>query len=63
MQNGHFSLPLPPNETVLSYAPGSPEKIRLKEVLSQLKQETLDVPMYIGDREVRTGNKVAIRPP
>jgi 1-pyrroline-5-carboxylate dehydrogenase len=63
MQNGQFSLPLPPNEPVLSYAPGSPEKIRLKEVLSQLKQETLDVPMYIGKNEVRTGRKVAIRPP
>jgi len=63
MQNGHLSLPLPANEPVLSYAPGSPEKLRLKEVLGLLKKETIDVPMYIGGNEVRTGKLVAMRPP
>lgn len=63
MQNGQFSLPLPVNEPVLSYAPGSPEKLRLKEVLGILKSEESDVPMYIGGQEVRTGKKVAMRPP
>lgn len=63
MQNGQFSLPLPANEPVLSYAPGSPEKRRLKEVLALLKEEQADVPMYIGGRELRTGRRVAMRPP
>lgn len=63
MQNGQFSLPLPANEPVLSYAPGSPEKRRLKEVLALLKEEQADVPMYIGGRELRTGRLVAMRPP
>jgi len=63
MNNGHYSLPLPKNETVLSYAPGTPERARLKEVLAELKAKQVDVPMYIGGKEVRTGNKIAIRPP
>ncbi|MFM1794212.1 MAG: L-glutamate gamma-semialdehyde dehydrogenase, partial [Bacteroidota bacterium] len=63
MNNGHYSLPLPKNETVLNYAPGSPERARLKEVLAELKSKQVDVPMYIGGKEVRTGNKIAIRPP
>lgn len=63
MNNGHYSLPLPKNETVLSYAPGTPERARLKEVLAELKSKQVDVPMYIGGKEVKTGKKIAIRPP
>lgn len=63
MSIGTFSYPLPANEPVLSYAPGTAEKKRLKEVLSELKSTTIDVPMYIGAKEVRTGKKVAIHPP
>lgn len=63
MSIGTFSYPLPVNEPVLNYAPGSPEKKRLKEVLAALKQEEADIPMYIGGQEVRTGKKTAIHPP
>jgi 1-pyrroline-5-carboxylate dehydrogenase len=63
MTIGYFNYPLPANEPVLSYAPGSPEKKRLKEVLAELKGQTADVPMYIGGKEVRTGKKVAMHPP
>ena len=63
MQFGDFYYPLPANEPVLSYAPGSMEKKRLKEVLSELKKEQIDVPMYIGSSEVRTGKTMEIRPP
>ncbi|MFN4284961.1 MAG: L-glutamate gamma-semialdehyde dehydrogenase [Lacibacter sp.] len=63
MNLGYFNYPLPANEPVLSYAPGSPERKRLKEVLAELKQTQLDIPMYIGGKEVRTGKKVAIHPP
>ena len=63
MNNGHYSLPLPKNEPVLSYAPGTPERARLKEVLAELKSTQVDVPMYIGGKEVKTGNTIAIRPP
>lgn len=63
MQYGDFYYPLPVNEPVLNYAPGSAEKKRLKEVLAELKKEKIDVPMYIGNEEVRTGNLGEIRPP
>jgi 1-pyrroline-5-carboxylate dehydrogenase len=63
MQLGYFNYPPPANEPVLSYAPGSAEKKRLKETLAQMKTEAIDVPMYIGAEEVRTGKKVAMRPP
>lgn len=63
MSLGYFSYPIPVNEPVLNYAPGSPEKKRLKEVLSELKSKEADIPMYIGGKEVRTGKKVAIHPP
>ncbi len=63
MSFGTFSYPMPTNEPVLNYAPGSAERNRLKEVLAELKSQTIDVPMYIGREEVRTGKKVAMHPP
>ncbi len=63
MSLGTFSYPLPVNEPVLNYAPGSPEKDKLKEVVALLKNEVIDVPMYIGGKEVRTQKKVAMHPP
>jgi 1-pyrroline-5-carboxylate dehydrogenase len=63
MNTGYFNYPLPVNEPVLNYAPGSPERKRLKEVLSELKSTVIDVPMYIGGDEVRSGHKVTLHPP
>ena len=63
MSLGYFSYPMPANEPVLNYAPGSPEKKRLKEVLAELKKEQIDVPMYIGSKEVRTNKKGTLHPP
>jgi 1-pyrroline-5-carboxylate dehydrogenase len=63
MNLGYFNYPLPVNEPVLNYAPGSAEKKRLKEVLAELKSTEIDVPMYIGGKEVRTHKKHAMRPP
>jgi 1-pyrroline-5-carboxylate dehydrogenase len=63
MNTGYFNYPLPVNEPVLSYAPGSPERKRLKEVLAELKGSSIDVPMFIGGEEVRTGNTMTMHPP
>lgn len=63
MSIGTFSYPLPVNEPVLNYAPGSPEKQRQKKVLAELKKKEADIPMYIGGKAVRTGNRIAINPP
>ncbi len=63
MSLGYFSYPAPPNEPVLNYAPGSPERAALKNALQKLKSKQLDIPMYIGSRAVKTGKKVALHPP
>lgn len=63
MNTGNFYYPLPANEPVLNFAPGSREREQVKNVLKELKNKKTDVPMYIGAEEVRTGNKVAINPP
>jgi 1-pyrroline-5-carboxylate dehydrogenase len=63
MNFGSFSYPLPVNEPVLGYAPGSPERAALKAQLQAFKSEEVDVPMFIGAEEVRTGKKVELRPP
>ncbi|MEX6688048.1 L-glutamate gamma-semialdehyde dehydrogenase [Danxiaibacter flavus] len=63
MNFGYFHYPLPANEPVLQYGPGSQEKIVLKKTLAELKKKAIDIPMYIGGKAVKTGNKVAIHPP
>lgn len=63
MSNGHFQFPQPKNEIVLQFAPGSKEKELLKKALASAKKKKLDIPMYIGSEEVRTGKKFEIRPP
>jgi 1-pyrroline-5-carboxylate dehydrogenase len=63
MSIGTFNYPSPGNEPVLNYAPGSKEKETLKKVLKELKSTQHDIPMYIGDKEVRTGKKIALHPP
>ncbi|MDH7461497.1 L-glutamate gamma-semialdehyde dehydrogenase [Chitinophagaceae bacterium 26-R-25] len=63
MSYGYFNYPLPANEPVLNYAPGSPEKETLKKTLAELKKKEIDIPMYIGGKAVKTGNRVAIHPP
>jgi 1-pyrroline-5-carboxylate dehydrogenase len=63
MSNGYFYFPQPQNEPVLQFAPKSPEKLALKNALAKAKKVKMDIPMYIGSEEVRTGKKQEIRPP
>lgn len=63
MSLGYFSYPLPANEPILQYAPGSAERTALKKTIQELKQKVVDIPMYIGGKAVKTGNKVSIHPP
>ncbi len=63
MKFGDFHYAMPVNEPVFSYAPGTPEKAELKKALQSAKQSELDVPMYIGSEEVRTGDRIRIHPP
>lgn len=63
MPKGIYQLPFAENEPVNSYAPGTPEREQLKEALKEARSKQVDVPMYIGADEVRTGNKKPMNPP
>lgn len=61
--NGFFKVPVPTNEPVLNYAPGSSERKELKAALAEARSKVLDIPMYIGSEEVRSGKTADVRPP
>ncbi|KAB2879725.1 L-glutamate gamma-semialdehyde dehydrogenase [bacterium] len=61
--NGFFKVPVAVNEPVLNYAPGSKEKAQLKKALADARATQEDIPMYIGGKEVRSGNTKELRPP
>ncbi len=51
-----MTVPLPENEPILGYAPGSPEKTALKAALKQLAGGQIEIPLVIDGKEVRTGD-------
>jgi 1-pyrroline-5-carboxylate dehydrogenase len=63
MPKGVYNVPVPVNEPVKNYAPGSPEKVALKAMLQELKSKEIDIPMYIGGKEIRTGKTARLAPP
>jgi 1-pyrroline-5-carboxylate dehydrogenase len=56
MLKGFFNIPKAVNEPVKSYAPNSPEKERVLEAYKQMWQTKIEVPLYIGSEEIKTGN-------
>jgi 1-pyrroline-5-carboxylate dehydrogenase len=63
MNLGYFHYPLPANEPVKNYAPGSTEKKLLKKAIVELKSVEHDIAAIIDGKEVRSVNKIKIRPP
>ena len=63
MAIGFFNVPTAVNEPVKNYAPGSPERKALKAALTQMRATKMDIPMHIGGKQIRTGNKVRMAPP
>ncbi len=63
MSNAYFKVPVPKNEPVYSYAPGTPEREALKKELENLKSQEIEVPLIIGGKEVRTGKLGEMRAP
>jgi 1-pyrroline-5-carboxylate dehydrogenase len=56
--SGFSNIPAPRNEPVLSYAPDSPERAALKSTLAAVSGRTIEIPVVVGGREVRTGTLV-----
>jgi 1-pyrroline-5-carboxylate dehydrogenase len=63
MPKGIFNIPTPVNEVVKSYAPGSAERKELQKALKEMRAVEMDIPMYIGGKEVRSNDKVRLAPP
>jgi len=55
MNNAIYNFREPKNEPVLSYKPGSRERILLEEELKLQKNQIIDIPLIIGGKEIRTG--------
>jgi 1-pyrroline-5-carboxylate dehydrogenase len=56
MLKGFFNVPKAVNEPVKSYAPNSPEKAAVLAAYKEMWNTKIDVPLYIGSEEIRTGN-------
>ena len=63
MSNGISQVPTATNEPIYDYAPGTPEREALLAAYKEQYNGTVDVPMYIGGKEVRTGNLGELAPP
>ncbi|MET0759101.1 MAG: L-glutamate gamma-semialdehyde dehydrogenase [Flavobacterium sp.] len=56
MLKGFFHVPKAVNEPVKLYAPNSPEKAAVLATYKEMWNSKIDVPLYIGSEEIRTGN-------
>jgi 1-pyrroline-5-carboxylate dehydrogenase len=64
MANAIFHVPIAKNEPVKAYAPGSAERESLlKKYKEMFDQSPIDVPLYIGGKEIRTANKKPLTAP
>lgn len=63
MENGIFSVPTPQNEPVRDYAPGSNDRNEVLKTYKHLFDSYVDIPMYIGSEQVKTGNTAELSAP
>ena len=56
MNNAVINFPLPANEPVKAYMPGSPERVALEAELERQSKIVVDIPIIIGGKEIRTGD-------
>jgi len=55
MNNSNFEFKEPKNEPILAYAPGSVERELLQKELERQYNQTIEIPLIIGGKEVKTG--------
>ncbi|MBR5118553.1 MAG: L-glutamate gamma-semialdehyde dehydrogenase [Muribaculaceae bacterium] len=56
MNNSIINFPLPANEPVKAYMPGSPERVALEKELERQSKLVVEIPIIIGGKEIRTGD-------
>lgn len=63
MGKGFFRVPVAKNEPVKSYAPGTPEREEVLKTYKEMYNSTVEVPLYINGKEIKTGNTATMAPP
>jgi 1-pyrroline-5-carboxylate dehydrogenase len=63
MSDAFFQLPTVVNEPVLAYAPGSPEREAVMNELKKLKNQEIEIPLTIGGKKIKEGDRLPIHPP
>ena len=56
MENSIFTIPEPANEPVFSYKPKTQERKLLLQELERQSKETIEIPLIIGNKEIKTGD-------
>lgn len=63
MGKGFFEVPIAVNDPILDYAPGSQERERVLTTYNKMYDETIEVPLYINGKDIKTGNTATMAPP
>ena len=63
MGKGFFNVPKATNEPVKTYGPGTPERDLVLKQYKAYYESTVDIPMYIGNEEIKTKKTRNITPP
>ena len=63
MGKGFSNVPKAVNEPIKSYAPGTPERTEVLEMYQTLYKSNIEVPLYIGENEITTGDTNTMSPP
>jgi 1-pyrroline-5-carboxylate dehydrogenase len=63
MSNSIPQVPFPSNEPILSYAPESSEKDGVLNMYNSMYSKTIEIPMRIGNIDVKTGDLASMSPP
>lgn len=56
MNNAVILTPVPENEPIYEYAPGSKERELLKNAIVETESRKLEIPLIISGKEIKTGN-------
>jgi len=63
MGKGFFQVPTAVNEPIKSYAPGTPEREEVLLTYKDMYNTKMEVPLYIGSEEIKTGDTATMHPP
>lgn len=63
MNNAIYNFPLPGNEPILNYLPGSKERVLLDEELARQASSVIEIPLIIGGKLIKTGDIETVNMP